>query len=94
MSLEHSPGRAGLARKRGAVADEGQPPRARTLIRWPEVFRIYKKSRTQTWRDIRAGNFPAPVKIGPNSVAWFEDEVAAKVESLQRVDYAPDADAA
>ncbi len=62
----------------------------RVILRWPEVHRRRKKSRTQTWRDVRAGTFPAPVQIGPNSVGWYEDEVEANLASLPRVDYAPD----
>ena len=64
--------------------------KGRVLIRWPEVYRRCKKSRTQVWRDVRAGKFAAPVQTGPNSIAWWEDEIDAQNESLPRVDYAPD----
>lgn len=33
------------------------------------------RSRQQIWRDIRAGRFPAPIELGPNSVAWFRAEI-------------------
>lgn len=33
------------------------------------------KSRTQLWRDVRAGRFPPPIELGPNSVAWFKAEI-------------------
>lgn len=49
------------------------------------------KSRTTLWRDIRAGKFPAPVQLGPNSIGFYEDEVDAWLVSRPRVNYAPEA---
>ena len=52
--------------------------------------RSKKVFRTYLWRlyNRRDGNqdstFPAPVKISANRVGWFEDEVAAFLESLPR----------
>jgi len=63
--------------------------RIRKLIRWPLVRELTGKSRTQAWRDIKAGKFPAPVETGPNSVAWYLDEVQTYVASRPRVTYAP-----
>lgn len=62
---------------------------ARVIIRWPEVKRLTGKSRTQIWRDVRAGKFPAPVKLGPNSIGWYQDEVVERQAALPRVAYAP-----
>ena len=64
-------------------------PASRKLIKWPVVHEKTGKSRTQAWRDIRAGRFPAPVQTGPNSVSWYLDEVEAYVASRPRVSYAP-----
>ncbi len=66
----------------------------RRLLRWPEVHKRYGKSRTQVWRDVRAGKFPAPVQIGPNSVGWWSDELDAHDETLSKVAWAPDEEAA
>ncbi len=68
--------------------------RSRRLCRWPEVHKRYGKSRTQNWRDVRAGKFPAPVQIGPNSIGWWSDELDAHDETLSRVAWAPDEEAA
>jgi prophage regulatory protein len=65
------------------------PSTSRKLIRWPVVHEMTGKSRTQVWRDIKAGRFPAPVQTGPNSVAWYQDEVQGYVASRPRVRYAP-----
>jgi len=64
-------------------------PRSSNLIKWPTVHEKTGKSRSQAWRDIKAGRFPAPVQTGPNSVAWYEHEIDAYVASRPRVSYAP-----
>ena len=77
------------------MSTEPAPKNPRRLLRWPEVSKRYGgKSRTQTWRDVRAGRFPAPVQIGPNSVGWWSDELDAHDETLTRVAWAPDEEAA
>ena len=45
------------------------------------------KSRQQIWRDIRAGSFPAPIELGPNSVGWFADELEEWLASRPRRTY-------
>ncbi len=60
-------------------------PLTRTMIRANEVMERTGKSRTTIWRDVRAGRFPPPVSTGPNSVAWFEDEVRAWQDGLDRI---------
>ena len=48
---------------------------ARRLIRFPEVQRRTSKSRAAIYVAINRGDFPRPVKLGPKSVAFFEDEI-------------------
>ncbi len=76
------------------MSTEPAPKPHRRLCRSPEVCGRYGKSRTQIWRDVRAGKFPAPVQIGPNSVGWWSDELDAHDETLSRVAWAPDEAAA
>jgi predicted DNA-binding transcriptional regulator AlpA len=45
------------------------------------------RSRSQNWRDVRDGKLPAPIEIGPNSVAWFEDEIDEWLASRPRQTY-------
>lgn len=66
---------------------EEQSPR-RIIIRLPEVKRRVKKSPVQIWRDVRAGKFPAPVRIGDNAIGWFEDEIDEWLSMRPRVKYA------
>jgi len=62
----------------------------REIIRIPEVSRLLgNRSRTQIWRDVRAGRLPAPVQIGPNAIGFYRDEIEAIQATLPRVNYAP-----
>ena len=56
----------------------------RKIIRSAEVRSRTGKSRTQLWRDVRAGRFPAPIELGVNSIGWFEDEVEDWLDSRPR----------
>ncbi len=61
----------------------------RRLLRPKEVMGRMGWSRTTLWRRVRADEFPAPVKTGVNSTAFYEDEVDAAQANLPRVNYAP-----
>ena len=75
------------------AADVAQPPKtgppnASRILRWPDVHNLIGRSRTQIWRDIRAGTFPAPIQLGANAVGWHEHEVVAWMEARPRAAYA------
>lgn len=55
------------------------------IIHLHEVVARTGKSRTSLWRAVRAGKFPAPVKVGPNRIGWLETEVVEWQESLPRI---------
>ncbi len=61
----------------------------RRLLSPKQVEAIMDWSRTTLWRRVCAGDFPAPVKTGPNRTAFFEDEVTEAQANLPRVNYAP-----
>jgi len=62
----------------------------RSIIRGYRALEVKTgRSRVQIWRDMRADRFPAAIKLGENSVAWFSDEVEAWLASRPRVSYAP-----
>ena len=78
-------------------APERDAPAVRRLIRKSQLLDLVPLSFPTIWEMMRRGEFPLPVKLGsaPNAPsAWFEDEVAAKVESLERVEYKPAASTA
>jgi prophage regulatory protein len=55
---------------------------ATAIIRLPEVIRFTGLSRTNIYRRIAAGTFPAPVALGPRAVGWRESDVIEWIESL------------
>jgi prophage regulatory protein len=62
-------------------------PGRRLIKGYKELRRKTGRSRTQSWRDIRDEKHPAPIEIGPNSVAWFEDEIDEWLTSRPRRTY-------
>ncbi len=50
-------------------------------------------SRTTLWRRVRAGEFPAPLELGVNSIGWTQSMVNEARDALPRRTYgtpAPD----
>lgn len=58
----------------------------RRIVRRPQVLEVTGLSRATVYRLIDQGLFPAPVKLGPNSVGWRESEILLWLESRERVD--------
>jgi prophage regulatory protein len=50
------------------------------FLRLPAVIALVGKSRTAIYRDIQAGSFPAPIRIGARAVAWD----SSAIESWQQ----------
>ena len=59
----------------------------KNYLRYPEVRDRTGRSRSSIWRDIRGGRFPAPRQIGPNAIAWLEEEIEAWCNSRPVVNY-------
>lgn len=45
------------------------------VIRKPEVLNAVGLSDCTVWRMERTGKFPKRIKLGPQSVGWFESEI-------------------
>ena len=72
---QHDTGDAATARKE-----------AMRIIREPEVTDRTGLSRATIWRRVKAGDFPAPFRLGNRSkaVGWRDDEIEAWIAGLQR----------
>jgi prophage regulatory protein len=57
------------------------PAPTRRILRKPRVLLATGLSDTTLWRQVKAGRFPAPIKLSVQSVGWFEDEVLAWQQS-------------
>ena len=55
-----------------------------TLLRRPDVLYRCGISNSTLHRLINAGNFPAPIQLGPRAVAWVESEINEWIE--QRIE--------
>lgn len=52
-------------------------PKGVKAIRQPDVLEMTCLSRTTLWRRVKAGDFPAPFKLGAGrAVAWLESDVS------------------
>jgi prophage regulatory protein len=47
----------------------------RKLIRKKQLLEQVPYSESYIWRLEKAGEFPERVRLGPNAVAWYQDEV-------------------
>ncbi|MEM6493318.1 MAG: AlpA family phage regulatory protein [Pseudomonadota bacterium] len=45
------------------------------MIRLPEVLQTTGLSRSAFYRHVKAGIFSPSTKIGPNTVAWSEEDI-------------------
>ncbi|WP_144946610.1 helix-turn-helix transcriptional regulator [Pseudomonas oryzihabitans] len=52
------------------------------LLTTNQVLAILTISRCTLYRWVKAGNFPAPVCLGPRLQAWREAEVNAWIDAL------------
>lgn len=48
----------------------------------PPIPAITPISRSKLWADIKAGTFPAPVKLGARCVAWKIEDIRRYIESV------------
>jgi prophage regulatory protein len=52
------------------------------ILRLPQVIRFTGLSRTNIYRRIAAGTFPAPVALGPRAVGWRESDIESWIDAL------------
>ncbi|MHB8284811.1 MAG: helix-turn-helix transcriptional regulator [Caulobacteraceae bacterium] len=51
---------------------------AERLLAWPQVRPMCgDMGRTTAWRLINRGDFPQPIKVSANRVAWRESDILA-----------------
>lgn len=51
------------------------------IIRKPELFSKIGLADATIWRMEKAGRFPKRIKLGGNSVGWFETEINKWLEA-------------
>jgi predicted DNA-binding transcriptional regulator AlpA len=63
------------------AAKQEDTPGSHRLIRIAEVLQICGLSRATLYREIKAKEFPAPLKLSARSVGWRQEEVMEWVAS-------------
>ena len=53
------------------------------ILRNPEILQITGVSNATIWRWIKDETFPAPVRLGPNSVGWRESAIREWLKSRE-----------
>ena len=56
-----------------------------TLMRRPAVQAATGLSRSGLYAAMARNDFPKPVQLGPQSVAWRQSEIQARIASRERV---------
>ena len=51
------------------------------ILRLPEVLQKVGLSRSSIYRMINNEEFPAPLRISPNAIGWFESDVNEWINS-------------
>lgn len=63
--------------KRASTRRRHTPDPNARIWRLPAVATYTQKSRSGILRDVAAGTFPRPVRLGEHSVGWLRTEVEA-----------------
>lgn len=61
---------------------EQAEPKRFTLLRIKEVSKRTGMSRSSIYEKVKQGKFPKPIKLGPKSSAWIEQELDKHIYDL------------
>lgn len=62
-----------------AKPSQSVPPDA--LLSWEQLRALIPLSRPQIWRLRAAGQFPQPIRLSPNRIAWIARDVIGWINS-------------
>lgn len=52
------------------------------FIRLPQVLSVIPVSKSSWWAGVKAGKYPQPVKLGPNTTAWKVSDIRNLLEKI------------
>lgn len=52
------------------------------FVRLPQILRLIPIGRSTWWAGIRAGKYPAPIKLGPKVSAWRVEDIRQLLATL------------
>jgi prophage regulatory protein len=50
------------------------------FVRLPDVLRVIPVSKSTWWAGVKAGRYPASVKLAPRVTAWRVEDIRALIE--------------
>jgi predicted DNA-binding transcriptional regulator AlpA len=59
-----------------------QPLPSEGFIRLPQVLHVLAIGKSSFWEGVKAGRFPAPVKLGPRTSVWRVEDIRALIARL------------
>ena len=68
-------------RRNMALTDYRNTLDAKALARRRQVEKLVQLSRSTIYANVKAGTFPAPIRIGARAVAWRLSDVEAWLEA-------------
>ena len=67
--------------ERTEAAKPSKPVSPDALLSWAALRDLIPLSRPQIWRLRSAGQFPQPIRLSPNRIAWKASDVLRWIES-------------
>ena len=69
--------------KKGSFMNNSNlPPQGLGFLRLPGVLKLLPVSRSSWWAGVKAGIYPAPVRLSARSVGWRYSDIHALLEAL------------
>lgn len=62
--------------------NHNDPSTSGLLYKLPSVLKAFPVSRSAWLAGVKAGRYPAPVRLSPRSVTWRAEDIRALVASL------------
>jgi len=54
------------------------------FVRLPVVLQHFPVARSTWWAGVKAGKYPQPVKLGPNTTAWRAEDIRELIDSFNQ----------
>lgn len=48
---------------------------AEGFVRLPQILSVFPVSRSAWWAGVKAGKYPAPIKLSERTTAWHVDDI-------------------
>jgi len=53
------------------------------FVRLPQVLHVLGIGKTSFWDGVKAGRYPAPVKLAPRTTAWRVEDIRQLISSIR-----------